>query len=42
LYALPEPLADLSSFASSSQFLRTLDDKAIAKVSVKGTYAQPA
>jgi Raf kinase inhibitor-like YbhB/YbcL family protein len=42
LYALPEPLGDLASFVSSSQFVRTLDDKAIAKVSVKGTYAQPA
>jgi phosphatidylethanolamine-binding protein (PEBP) family uncharacterized protein len=42
LYALPEPLGDPSAFVFSSQFVRTLDDKAIAKVSVKGTYAQPA
>jgi Raf kinase inhibitor-like YbhB/YbcL family protein len=42
LYALPEPLADLSTFTSSPQLIRTLENTAIAVVSVKGTYAQPA
>lgn len=42
LYALPEPLADLSTFTSSPQLIRTLENTAIAAVSVKGTYAQSA
>jgi phosphatidylethanolamine-binding protein (PEBP) family uncharacterized protein len=42
LYALPEPLADLSTFVSSPQLVRTLENTAMAVVSVKGTYAQPA
>jgi phosphatidylethanolamine-binding protein (PEBP) family uncharacterized protein len=42
LYALPEPLADLSTFTSSQQLIRALENTAIAAVSVKGTYAQSA
>jgi phosphatidylethanolamine-binding protein (PEBP) family uncharacterized protein len=42
LYALPEPLADLSNFTSSPQLIRTLENTAIAVASVKATYAQPA
>jgi Raf kinase inhibitor-like YbhB/YbcL family protein len=42
LYALPEPLADLSTFTSSPQLIRTLENTAIAVASVKATYAQPA